>query len=269
MTSASSYQYQPLEPGEIRLLQLLPRKPHVQNDPVRFHIVHTSFARCHIPDSFFSYEAVSYVWGGDRTDLVYCDDSEILVTPNLVSALSRLREKMPEYPGFHRTLWADSICINQNDVVERSHQVRLMRDIYSHATRVIIWLGGSQEVEDNLTRIKNRDRSQVRFDLRLGRAFADWSMPVTRIFDQPWFQRVWVIQEVVFAANAIVLGGKASIKWEQLVYTAGNGKMNPEITTAQRIRCDAVLGIECLRNQIRKDGRSNSNLQLRKYAGII
>jgi hypothetical protein len=265
MALVSSYQYQPLEQGEIRLLQLLPRNPLVQNDPIQFHIVHTSFARCHIPDSFFSYEALSYVWGGDLTDPVYCDNREILVTPNLISALSILRETMVAYPSFHRTLWVDSICINQNDIVERGHQVRLMKDIYSHAIRVIVWLGGSQEIEADLMRINHGHLSQHSIDLRLEHTYFEvWTRLVARLFNQPWFHRVWVIQEVVFAAEAIVLGGNYSIKWKQLVDAAVAVKEDPQVTALQRMRCDAVLGIQFLRNQIEKDRDSTLNRQLRE-----
>lgn len=266
MTSVSPYQYQPLQPGEIRLLQLLPRNPDVQDDLIRFHIVHTPFERCHTLDSFFSYEAVSYVWGGDRTDPVYSDDREILVTPNLISALSRLRETMPKYPSFHRTLWVDSICINQDDILERGEQVRIMRDIYSHATRVVIWLGGGQAVEEILTLIKNGHMPQDDIEARLGhRYFASWGESVAKVFDLPWFHRVWVIQEVVFAAKAIILGRKTSIRWAQLVHVAVSGKENAYITPWQRSRCDTILGIEYLRNHIRKGDHSNVKLQLREY----
>ncbi len=37
-------------------------------------------------------------------------------------------------------LWIDAICINQDDVNERGHQVRLMQAIYTMAQCVIIWL---------------------------------------------------------------------------------------------------------------------------------
>lgn len=40
-----------------------------------------------------------------------------------------------------RILWVDAICINQKDFNERGHQVGIMRDIYSKAPQVLIWLG--------------------------------------------------------------------------------------------------------------------------------
>jgi hypothetical protein len=38
-------------------------------------------------------------------------------------------------------VWVDAICINQTDDLEKEHQIDLMRDIYSSAREVIMWLG--------------------------------------------------------------------------------------------------------------------------------
>ncbi|KAK3901582.1 heterokaryon incompatibility, partial [Staphylotrichum tortipilum] len=38
-------------------------------------------------------------------------------------------------------LWIDAICINQTDVVEKSHQIGLMARIYSQSTIMLMWLG--------------------------------------------------------------------------------------------------------------------------------
>lgn len=38
-------------------------------------------------------------------------------------------------------LWADALCINQADDIEKTHQVGLMRDIYQIADDVVIWIG--------------------------------------------------------------------------------------------------------------------------------
>jgi hypothetical protein len=39
----------------------------------------------------------------------------------------------------------DAICINQKDDKERGHQVGMMRDVYSKATDVLVWLGESSK----------------------------------------------------------------------------------------------------------------------------
>ena len=63
--------------------------------------------------------------------------SESLTLPlNLRQALTSFR-----LPDRARTLWADSLCINQNDQRERNQQVMLMQAIYTQADRVLVWLG--------------------------------------------------------------------------------------------------------------------------------
>ena len=65
-----------------------------------------------------------------------CNSRTIAATTNLYDALSHLR-----LPSASRLIWADAICINQSDLEERSMQVQLMREIYSRASRVVVWLG--------------------------------------------------------------------------------------------------------------------------------
>lgn len=45
-------------------------------------------------------------------------------------------------------LWADAICIDQNNIPERNQQVRIMRKIFSQADRVLSWLGPAADSSD-------------------------------------------------------------------------------------------------------------------------
>ncbi|KAH9219629.1 heterokaryon incompatibility, partial [Leptodontidium sp. 2 PMI_412] len=58
------------------------------------------------------------------------------VTRNLFLALRRLRK--PEEP---RVMWIDALCICQENDEEKSHQVRLMGEIYKRCAEVCIWVG--------------------------------------------------------------------------------------------------------------------------------
>lgn len=97
-----------------------------------------------------NYACLSYCWG-DLTDtagiqLVHCfvkGDQELgysatnfRVTKNLEVALKKMRQKDQEWP-----IWIDALCVNQSDIEERNHQVGFMRQVYSKASSVIIWLG--------------------------------------------------------------------------------------------------------------------------------
>jgi hypothetical protein len=57
------------------------------------------------------------------------------VPQNLLWALRVLRSDA------ERVLWVDALCINQKNESEKSHQVKMMGDIYSGAQQVLTWLG--------------------------------------------------------------------------------------------------------------------------------
>ncbi|KAH7117743.1 heterokaryon incompatibility protein-domain-containing protein [Dendryphion nanum] len=86
-----------------------------------------------------AFTALSYAWGIDpptTQHFIICNGSEVKVTSNCESALKHLRRAFGSL-----TIWVDIICINQEDVTEKSHQIPLMADIYSSASSVYCWLG--------------------------------------------------------------------------------------------------------------------------------
>jgi hypothetical protein len=102
-------------------------------DVVSGHIEHSSWGY----KSGKSYEALSYIWGDIRdSEAILVDGSTVSVTKSLETALRHLR-----YPDKPRTLWVDYVCINQEDILERSQQVAKMGLIYEQADSVLIWLG--------------------------------------------------------------------------------------------------------------------------------
>jgi hypothetical protein len=70
------------------------------------------------------------------TERLLINDREFKVTRSLDQALRRIRRKW-----HRRALWVDQVCINQDDLAERSTQVLLMGRIYSSAQKVLSWLG--------------------------------------------------------------------------------------------------------------------------------
>ncbi|KAK9792919.1 putative Heterokaryon incompatibility domain-containing protein [Seiridium cardinale] len=98
--------------------------------------------------------ALSYVWGeSSRSRAIYCADQLMPVSDNCWEALWHLQhDPSGKDPGRNKdgslTLWIDSICINQKDEEEKLHQVPLMREIYTMAASVCIWLGCGSDVTD-------------------------------------------------------------------------------------------------------------------------
>jgi hypothetical protein len=155
---ADSYTYSPIDSagGEIRLLTVRYDTKqmfgHSNIDPLvgsmksyRLPIGDLSRGRrllktVQIPTFF----AISYVWGNPkRAHEITIDGKKLGITENLHGAL-RDSQRDPMSLG-HFNVWADAICINQDDLAERSAQVFLMRDIYHYSAEVRVWLGVSTE----------------------------------------------------------------------------------------------------------------------------
>jgi hypothetical protein len=125
-SSAATYEYDELPEHFFRYLTL---HPGVGDDPLTCTL-HTS----EIDKA--EYEAISYVWGSEEQPYDIVANGRLLrITSNLNDALRQLR--LVDSP---RSLWADSVCINQKDLKEKGHQVAMMGRIYQSAVRVLICL---------------------------------------------------------------------------------------------------------------------------------
>jgi len=94
------------------------------------------------------YKALSYAWknnDGAEDVPISINGRVVTISNNLFSAMRRLRHRI--HKPFD--IWIDSLCINQTDDAERTHQVSLMREIYRNSEEVIIWLGESS-IQDDL-----------------------------------------------------------------------------------------------------------------------
>ena len=101
-------------------------------------------------DNSSNYAALSYSWGMDKdgdvtlSRLISMSGKTLAITQNLFEGLRRIRDQVVS-----KRIWIDAVCINQDDIAERSAQVAQMAEVYSCATHTIIWLGeGESERED-------------------------------------------------------------------------------------------------------------------------
>ncbi|OTA86022.1 hypothetical protein M434DRAFT_51030, partial [Hypoxylon sp. CO27-5] len=140
-----------------------------------------------------SYEAISYVWGDplDKVDIT-CNGKTLAITAGLEVVLRHFRS-----PTEKKILWADAVCINQNDNDERGRQVRRMKDIYSKASQVLIWLG--EECDDSNIGIAAASDIAHAYSSQFPRLSA-----FAKIIRRLWFTRVWVVQELALAIQATV-----------------------------------------------------------------
>ncbi|KAH8892841.1 HET-domain-containing protein [Thozetella sp. PMI_491] len=131
--------YQSLDPDrlEIRILSILPGD---HDSPIACSLRTASL----LDDPPF--EALSYVWGTPSdSSWITLEGIPWNTTANLLAALKRLRQVDQS-----RAVWIDALCINQDDIAERSEQVTYMRKIYSQANSVTAWLGEDEGPTDKI-----------------------------------------------------------------------------------------------------------------------
>lgn len=138
-------------------LRLLTLYPGVFGSPIEISLFEVRSKERH------AYEALSYTWASEdgdcrRSSQVRCEDTRIWVTKNCKIALQYLRTE-----DSNQVLGVDAICINQKDDKERGHQVGMMRNVYSNASEVLVWLGESSQMVGSLNTI-NHSPMSARFD---------------------------------------------------------------------------------------------------------
>lgn len=220
--------YHPLHPDgqEIRVVQIIPATASAQSS--KYSTVNCYTETIPFGDdscSITPYRALSYTWG-DPANLVgiLLNDRIVHVTENLAVALHHLAKSHPA-----SRFWIDAICIDQANEIEKSKQVSIMGAIFKRAIEVVVWIGPCEEgsaeavsvlrqigeacqdvlqsngqkleetgIEQNAS-IRNKEESPVL--TAIGCRWFPGNLPsfnpiyISRIFQRPWFRRVWVLQE--------------------------------------------------------------------------
>lgn len=76
---------------------------------------------------------------------IFCEGHATDVPTNLGNALRYLRQGEKKV-----IIWVDSLCINQQDVNEKTHQVGMMGEIYRRCSMVYIWLGPNDDAASDI-----------------------------------------------------------------------------------------------------------------------
>lgn len=244
--SRASYEALTCPEKEIRLLKV---SPTTKEEDGAERIV--CELQAHRLDDAPPFCALSYTWGEpvfDRTIMI--NGCEHAVTATLLSALTRLRQ------NGYRTLWIDALCIDQENLAEKSSQVPLMFSIYKRAEMVAIYLGEETGESDEVAQVAPfmvkvatsrelgpmigalRKRGQRLFsigdeaDVKLEqcgfppRSDDRWNA-LYRLLQRPYFRRAWIVQEVAASTAADVIMRGSWIQWEGVhrVYAFLNEEM--------------------------------------------
>ena len=210
-----------------------------------------------------SYAPVSYTWGPE------------IVHTNIVinGALFPVRENLWDFlqqqrlHGNYGHFWIDALCIQQSEVQERNHQVRMMDSIYTQARAVFIWLGKERDGSDIAMQMLADWAWDYRYILPLafhdiedfgrhcwsqygGQFEVDSSRPysyhkkqsfrkyvtleearsILKLFQREYWSRMWIIQEVMLAHRLEIFCGTKILSEHRLrQFIKNRGEMcNPK-----------------------------------------
>ena len=195
------YQYSPLsrDLDEIRLIELY---PGAETDPISCRIITVELRFCP------PYLAMSYTWATEDGDVSKTQDAHIYVgkktekttfkvTKNCENALRQIRRV-----DVYEMVWIDSICIDQNRVSERNHQVSIMGQLYSRALSVEMCIYAPSRDHRSAMELLAHSQAGVPYLESLPQADFDQDPCIVQLkalFRMRYFSRVWVIQEVLHA----------------------------------------------------------------------
>jgi hypothetical protein len=162
-----------------------------------------------------AYVALSYTWGPkERHDDILLNGVLFPVGRSLWSFLHQMRSQRR-----YITFWIDALSINQSNVPEQNHQVQMMRQIYSSANKVWIWLGEADEVahsDEAMDYLKTRksfiaDRRRINKLEDPRKAGA-----LLALCERHYWRRIWIVQEIMLAKEATILCGEKKVSWIRL-----------------------------------------------------
>lgn len=150
------------------------------------------------------------------------DGRPLSITKSLDTAIRHLRHSEDSV-----MVWIDQICINQDDLAEKTTQVELMRLIYQRAMNTVIWLRDSpaDEAFDALQTLDSmtHDIYNPLLSEEIERLCSPPYMrsgareSIDKLFTSPWFQRTWTIQEAVLSHDPWVMSGTSVRHWEDSI----------------------------------------------------
>jgi hypothetical protein len=195
--------YRHLQPGEVRLIRL--------QDGNLDGLVECLLEYCPLAEAP-KFRALSYSLDtGGPCARLRLDSHSIQIPGDVHDALRHLRDGHRGDDDLY--IWVDAICINQDDIDEKSGQVTRLRDIYSCAFEVLAWLGDSMEqdadwialvceLSSGLTAADVYKTGEFSFDMsqRMDRflksnllAPQELERCMVQMATRPWFSDVWSV----------------------------------------------------------------------------
>ena len=221
--SAATYKHTPL-PDAAAYIRLLELSETTTGDETGIRCNLTTWSIDEAP----KYHAVSYTWGdADQNETIFVDGVQYMVRKNCADVLRQLLH-------FKTSLyyWIDALCINQDDIEEKNHQVARMSDVFENAEHELACIGqdNADDAEFAMLMIERLEEHCEHFDSpypwsfseeipemhfkhiatlssMLGEDLKRFTLSLKALTSRPYFYRVWVVQELLLGQEVSICCG--------------------------------------------------------------
>lgn len=162
------------------------------------------------------YGCLSYSWGPpEPSHWIILSGKRFKVRENLFRCFEAA---VSSHDTIRQSLWTDAICIDQSNTTELNQQVAQMDRIYQDARYVFVWLGLPRTECSELSKYSREINSGSQAQ-GLGRSTGASNAVLTGngdkervealelldLFARDCWERMWIIQELTLAAEAILI----------------------------------------------------------------
>jgi hypothetical protein len=196
-TQSHEFEHSPLDldSSSIRLIRIRPAA----------HDRHQIECDIRLASVTSEYICLSYVWGDPSPgEHILIDGKRFYVRQNLIDFLRSARST-PYL--MDRWIWIDALCIDQQDLRERQHQVQQMGDIFSQAKEVISWLGRDENIASLLRGQSSQPDGHEQTSQNKGHS-ADLYRIGSKVHSglgslvyHAYWKRAWITQEVALGSK--------------------------------------------------------------------
>jgi hypothetical protein len=134
--------------------------------------------------------------------------------------------------------WIDALCINQDDLDEKTEQVRQMWQIYENAGLVVSWLGPQDEntvkafrvlimVELQVLPLALQQGNSKEAVKKMKSPSPEDAAAVARLTHNEYFKRAWIVQEVLNTYCLLLVSGDWGVAMNNLHWF--HDKQNQEL----------------------------------------
>lgn len=137
------------------------------------------------------YIALSYVWGSPLpVHTIMLNGKHFHIRQNLWYFLGNQRIQQKYSDSYW---WIDQMCIDQeNNQIEKNHQVAMMGQIFGGASKTVVWLGVPEKNDPNPS---------------------TYSDPVAKWIVRRYWTRLWVVQEIILSRTVELFDGNQPLNW--------------------------------------------------------